>query len=576
VRRSQRERKKAIPDDYITYMSEDANDMGKVEVPTSYKDAIESMNSSKWQVAMEDELKSMDSNDVWDLVEIPNGAKRVGCKWVYKTKYDSKGNVEWFKARLVAKGFTQREGIDYNETFSPVSSKDSFRIVMALVAHFDQELHQIDVNTAFLNGDLKEDVYLTQPEGFVVERKEHLACRLKKIHLWLEASSRQWYLKFYKIIRTFGFTENVVDNCIYVKFKGSRFTILVLYMDDILLACSNKDMLHETKNFPSSKFDMKDLGEDSYVLGIEIHQYRSKGVLGLSQKAYFERVLKKYNMHKCSGSPAPLVKGDKFGTFQCPMNQIETDQMKSVPYASAVGSILYAKVCTHPDLAFITGMLGRFQSNPGLDHWGAVKKVLRYMQGMKDYMLTNRRSDNLEVVSYSDADYAGCEDSRKSTLGYVFTLAGGAISWKSSKQTITATSTMHAEYIACYEATGQAVWLKNFIPGLKVVDNISRPLLLYCDNEPVVFYSHNNKSSAATRHIDIKYYVVKDIIQDQTIDVKHLSTTRMLVYLLTKALPPSIFREHVAGMGYWKPYDSGIKGPLKEPLLLRIMLYILK
>ena len=160
MRRTQRVRKKAISDDYVTYMSEDVCDIGKMEDPTSYKEAIKSMNSSKWQLAMEDELKSMGSNNVWDLVEIPNGAKRVGCKWVYKTKYDAKGNIERFKARLVAKGFTQREGIDYNDTFSPVSSKDSFRIVMALVAHFDLELHQMDVKTAFLNGDLDEDVYM--------------------------------------------------------------------------------------------------------------------------------------------------------------------------------------------------------------------------------------------------------------------------------------------------------------------------------------------------------------------------------------------------------------------------------
>jgi hypothetical protein len=223
--------------------------------------------------------------------------------------------------------------------------------------------------------------------------------------------------------------------------------------------------------------------------------------------------------------------------------------MKSVPYASAVESIMYAQVCTCLDLAFITGMLGRFQSNPGLDHGRAVKKVLRYMQGTKDYMLTYRRSHNIEVVGYSDADYAGCVDSKKSTSGYIFTLARGAISWKSSNQTIIASSMMHAEYIACYEATEQAVWLNNFIPELKVVNNISKPLLLYCDNEHSVFYSHNNKSSAATRHIDIKYYVVKDRILDQTIDVKYLSITRMLVDLLTKGLPPSIFREYVADMG---------------------------
>src|SRR3954465_2694531 len=191
----------------------------------------------------------MSSNNVCDLEEIPKGAKTVGCKWVYETKYDSNGNVEKYKARLVAKGFTQREGIDYHETFSPVSSKDSFIIVMALVAHYDLELHQMDVKTAFLNGDLNEDVYMTQPEGFVAEGKEHMACRLKKSIYGLKQASRKWYLKFNKIIRTFGFKENEMDNCIYVKFKGIRLTILVLYVNDILLACSDKDMLHGTKRF---------------------------------------------------------------------------------------------------------------------------------------------------------------------------------------------------------------------------------------------------------------------------------------------------------------------------------------
>jgi len=154
--------------------------MGKADDPTSFKEAMTNDNSSTWLEAMEDELKSMSTNDVWDLVEIPDGAKKVGCKWVYKTKYNSKGKVEKFKPRLVAKGFLQREGIDYNETFSPVSTKDSFRIVMALVAHYNLELHQMDVKTAFLNGDLPENVYMTQSEGFVVEDKEHMGCRLKK------------------------------------------------------------------------------------------------------------------------------------------------------------------------------------------------------------------------------------------------------------------------------------------------------------------------------------------------------------------------------------------------------------
>ena len=198
---------------------------------------------------------------------------------------------------------------------------------------------------------------------------------------------------------------------------------------------------------------MKDLGEASFVIGIEIHRDRSKGVLGLSQKAYIESILKKFSMHKCSPSPTPIVKSDRYGDFQCPRNQYEIDQMKMVPYASAIGSLQYAQVCTCPDLAFVTELLGRFQSNPRTEYWKLVKKVLRYLQGTKDLMMTYRRSDSLHIVGYSNSDYAG--DDRKSTSGYVFTLAVGAISWKSSKQTVTTSSTMYVEFVACYEATGQ-------------------------------------------------------------------------------------------------------------------------
>jgi len=409
-------------------------DAGKFSDPTSYNEAISSDQSSDWNKAMIDELDSMKKNDVWDLVELPNGVKPVGCKWVFKTKLDPNGNVERFKARLVAKGFTQKEGIDYQETFSPVSRKDSLRIVMALVAHYDLELHQMDVKTAFLNGDLDEDVFMKQPEGFIPEGQEHLVCKLKKSIYGLKQASRQWYLKFDNVMKKQGFVKNQVDQCTYLKMSGSNFTILVLYVDDILLASNSLDMLHESKRFLSSNFDMKDLGEASYVIGIEIHRDRHNGILGLSQRAYIERVLNRYNMQHCSPSVAPVVKGDVFGSFQCPKTEVEKEQMRMIPYASVVGSLMYAQVCTRPDIAYIAGMLGRYQSNPGPDHWKAAKKVLRYLQGTKDYKLTYRRSDHLEVIGYSDSYFAKCKDDKKSTSGYIFMLAGGPISWRSHKK----------------------------------------------------------------------------------------------------------------------------------------------
>jgi len=188
---------------------------------------------------MNEELKSMEYNKVWDLVQLPESSKRIGCRWVFKTKRDSNGNIERYKARLVAKGYTQKGGIDYKETFSPVSKKDSLRIVLALVAHYDLELHQMDVKTAFLNGDLEEDVYMDQPEGFEIKGKDQMVCKLKKSIYGLKQASRQWYIKFNDTITSFGFKEIIVDRCIYQKISGSKVIFLDMYVDDILLAAND-------------------------------------------------------------------------------------------------------------------------------------------------------------------------------------------------------------------------------------------------------------------------------------------------------------------------------------------------
>ncbi|GJS77072.1 retrotransposon protein, putative, ty1-copia subclass [Tanacetum coccineum] len=316
--------------------------------------------------------------------------------------------------------------IDYNETFSPVSRKDSLRISMALVAHYDLELHQMDVKTAFLNGDLHEDVYMTQPEGFMVKGKEHMVCKLKRSIYRLKKASRQWYLKFHEVMSKFQFKKNAVDQCIYLKLSGSKFVILVLYVDDIILASNDLNMLYETKRFLSENFEMKDLGEASNVIGIEIYRDRSRGILGLSQRAYIDKILKKYNMQNCSPTVAPVVKGDKFDAYQCPKN------------------------------------------NPkGKEHCTAAKKVLRYIQGTKNTMLSYRKTDNLEVIGYSDSDFAKCKDSSRSTSGYIFMLSGGPISWRSREQELTTTSTMMAEYVACYHAASHAILLRNLVSGLK-------------------------------------------------------------------------------------------------------------
>ncbi|RVW20450.1 Retrovirus-related Pol polyprotein from transposon TNT 1-94 [Vitis vinifera] len=473
LRRSTRERRSTISDDYVVYLQEHEFDMGLEDDPISVSQVKQSSNSEKWIEAMKDEMKSMKDNGVWDLVELPKGVKPIGCKWIFKTKRDSKGNIVRYKARLVAKGFTQKEGIDYKETFSPVSSKDSFRIIMALVAHYDLELHQMDVKTAFLNGNIDETIYMVQPENFESNDSKQLVCRLKRKHF---------------------------DQCIYLKFSGSKFIILVLYVDDILLASSDVGLLHETKRFLSSKFDMKDLGNASFVLGIQIHRDRSRG-------------------------DTPVAKGDKFSLHQCPKNELKKKDMERFPYPR------------------------QYLSNPGMDHWKKAKRVMRYLQRTKDYMLTYRRSSHLEIVGYSDSDFAGCLDSRRSTSGYIFMLAGGAVSWKSVKQTLVASSTMEAEFIACYEASNHGIWLRNFVTQLRIVDGIEKPLRINCDNKAAELYSKNNRSSSKSKHIDIKFLVVKERVQSLQVSIEHISTNSMIADPLTKGLPPKVYHEHIAHMG---------------------------
>ncbi|XP_074299270.1 secreted RxLR effector protein 161-like [Silene latifolia] len=222
--------------------------------------------------------------------------------------------------------------------------------------------------------------------------------------------------------------------------------------------------------------------------------------------------------------------------------------MNEFPYASLVGSLLYAQVCTRPDISFAVDMLGRYQSNPGMGHWSAAKKVLRYLKGTWNKMLTYRHTDQLEVIGYANSDFGEYVDSRKSTFGYVFVLAGGAISWKSAKQTIIASSTMEAEFVTCYEATIQVLWLRNFLSGLSVMNSVARPLKIYCDNAATIFFSKNDRYSKGIKHMEMKYLSVKEEVRKNTMSIEHIMTSANIADPLTKGLPPKTFLKHATDM----------------------------
>nr|GEX11530.1 retrotransposon protein, putative, Ty1-copia subclass [Tanacetum cinerariifolium] len=348
----------------------------------------------------------MKDNDVWVLVELPPNARTVGSKWLFKKKTDMDGAVYIFKARLVAKGFIQTYGVDYEEIFSPVADIRAIRILIAIAAYYDYEIWQMDVKTAFLNGHLSEQVYMEQPEGFVNPKYPNHVCKLKRSIYGLKQASRQWNKRFDDEIKKFGFTQNPDEPCVYIKASGSYIAILILYVDDILLMGNNIPMLQDVKSYLGRSFAMKDLGEAAYILEIKIYRDRSKRLIGLCQKAYIEKILKRFYMENSKRGTIPMQEKLKLSKSQGASTPAEKYRMQNIPYASAVGSIMYAVRCTRPDIAFAQNMTSRFQKNPG------------------------NMERELRVSCYTDAGYLTDADNLKSQTGYVFVLNGGAVDWK--------------------------------------------------------------------------------------------------------------------------------------------------
>jgi len=294
------------------------------------------IDSSKWLEVMKSEMDSMYTSQVWTLVDTPKGVKPIGCKWVFKRKTDMEGNVQTYKARLVAKGYRQRQGIDFDETFSPVAMPKSIRILLAIAAYHDYEIWQMDVKTAFLNGNILEDVYMTQPEGFESKEFPNKICKLQRSIYGLKQASRSWNIRFDETIKQFGFIKNVDEPCVYKKVSGSGIVFLILYVDDILIIGNDIPLLQSVKGWLSKNFSMKDLGEAAYILGIKIYRDRSKRLLGLSQSTYIDKVLKRFSMEESKRGFLPLSHGVRLSKDLCPKTQDEKKRMEKVPYASTI------------------------------------------------------------------------------------------------------------------------------------------------------------------------------------------------------------------------------------------------
>ncbi|BBN68061.1 transposable element gene, partial [Prunus dulcis] len=416
--------------------------------PVLFEDAI---NNIKWRKAMDVEIEAIEKNDTRELTDLPAEEKTIGVKWIFKTKLNEKGEVDKYKARLVAKGYTQEYGVDYAEVFAPVARLDTIRLVVSLAAQNSWPVYQLDVKSAFLHGELNEKVFIDQPPGYVQKGNEKKVFRLKKALYGLKQAPRAWYSRIDAYFSKAGFQKCPHEHTLFVKYGEG---------DDLLFTGNDEAMFVEFKSSMMSEFDMTDLGKMRYFLGIEVVQ-SSCGIF-ISQRKYAQEVLERFQMSNCNPVQNPIVPGFKI------TRDAEGESFDSTYYKQIIGSLMYLSA-TRPDMMYVVSLLSRFMEKPTELHYQAAKRVLRYLKGTVDYGLFYKKGKSNELVGFSDSDYAGDLEDRKSTSGHVFMLSSGAVSWSSKKQQVVTLSTTEAEFIAAASCACQAVWLRRILEELHCI-----------------------------------------------------------------------------------------------------------
>jgi hypothetical protein len=397
--------------------------------PQTINEAKCSEHWSQWEQALQTEMNSLKENNTWILTELPNGRKAIKCKWVFKVKYDSNGNIERYKCRLVAKGFSQ-------------------------------------VQTAFLNGDLKEEIYMEQPSGFADKDRPNHVCKLLGTLYGLKQSLREWNKKLDEFLKTLDFNQCLSDYAIYIHQTKDVSIIIAVYVDDLVIFGTNKIAVSQLKQKLTKRFKIRDLGNLNYILGVKVSRDRVKRTITISQEKYITDILKRFKMLDSLPADTPSVTNNKLQKREKPTSfdaayEAETQEMKSIPYAEAVGSLIYAMVVTRFDISYSVGLVSRFMSEPSPDHWKAVKRIFRYLNESKLYSITFGGADVLELQGYTDSSHAYNQDTMRSTGGYVMMLNEAAISWNSKRQQTVALSSTEAEYMAMSIAISEIVLIRS-------------------------------------------------------------------------------------------------------------------
>ena len=556
--------------------------------PQTYQEALERPDICKWELAIQEEYKSHVDNGTWELAELLPGKNDITCKWVFRLKTNADGSTR-FKARLVIRGFEQVPGIDFHETFAPVAKFVTVRVQLALAAHHDWEVEQMDVKTAFLHPVLEEEVFMAIREGYSeysgmpCPQGPYPVLRLLKALYGLKQAPHAWYEDVNGFFLNAGMTRSSEDHSLYF----SNDIIILLYVDDLLLFAKDMRSIEKMKTQLSTAYHMTDLGPIRKFLGLQVVRDRTLHHIDLHQLPYIQTFLSRFQMGECKGISTPI---EPNGYLPPCGNDMDINNRSE--YQSKIGSIMYAMLGTRPDLAYTISNLSKHNDRPTRCHHIGLQRVFRYLQETQHTRIRYQRLDDEHTVfpksfGYTDSDWAGDQHDRKSTSGYVLLLCGGAISWKSRKPDVVATSSTEAEYVALSEAAKESIWLRRLLtelesrvitstspditaqdfdiiyPSSKSSDTNAKtttsdilepststtPQVIYADNQGAIKLSENPQFHARTKHIDIRYHYIRTAQERNEVSVVYIPTADMTANLLTKALSREKHQKHMKGMG---------------------------
>lgn len=433
----------------------------------------------------------------------------------------------------------QKYGIDYKEVFAPVARLETVRTLLAFAANKKWKVHHMDVKTAFLNGELKEEVYVTQPEGFEDKKNPSKVLKLHKALYGLKQAPRAWNEKLDNCLKSLEFEKCPYEYALYTKRREEHVTIVGVYVDDLILTGSSEENIERFKKEMMKKFEMSDLGLLSYYLGIEVKQ-RSEAIT-LCQSAYARKILEKMGMADCNICHVPMEPKTKLSKYD------EEPAVEATMYRSIIGSLRYL-VNTRPDLAYSVGVVSRYMEAPTTAHMSAVKQILRYIRGTLDVGCVYKKDQANEIlVGYSDSDLAGDIDDRKSTTGLMFFLGDSPITWVSQKQRIVALSSCEAEYIAATGGACQAIWLRKLLESLSGAEQ--KTPMLKVDNKSAIALAKNPVHHERSKHIDTRYHFIRECVEDRKVKLEHIKTEAQIADILTKPVGKQRFIELKEKMG---------------------------